>query len=103
MDGTGRWRGWGFIVNGPSVRQLLISTRTEVASSQLSEGRNNTPANNREIKWVPVLGAVVQPERALMENLHLSLSLSLSIYICEIIIQIIIPILFKSTQNLASF
>lgn len=62
-------------VNGPSVRQLLISTRTEVASSQLSDERNKTLANNGENKWVPVLGPLVQPvtfERALMENLHLS-------------------------------
>lgn len=34
-----------FNVNGPSVRQLLISTRTEVASSQLSGGRNKMQAS----------------------------------------------------------
>lgn len=65
-----------FSVNGPSVRQLLISTRAEVASSQLSEGRNKAPANNGGIKWAPVLGPLVLHvtfKRALMENQHFSL------------------------------
>lgn len=60
MDGTWGWGGWWweggelgqrlFNVNGPSVRKLLISTRPEVASSQLSEAHNKSLANNGEIK-----------------------------------------------------
>lgn len=73
--------GWGevgqrpFNINGPSMHQLLISTRTEVASSQLPQGRNKTLANNGEIKWSSVLGPLVQPvtfERALMVGPQLS-------------------------------
>lgn len=69
-------------MNGPSVRQRLISTRTEVASSQLLEGRNKTLANNGEIKWSSVLGPLVTLvtfERALMAGPHLSPY----IHICE--------------------
>lgn len=89
-----RWGQRLFNINGPSVRQLLISTRAEVASSQLPPGRNKTPANNGEIKWSSVLGPPVQPvtfERALMAGPHLSPYIFTSV-----------KFLLKSTQNMPS-